>query len=78
MMRYPMEALAPELPLRDEIRQALLGLDNQERCLLAWIEGHERNDQAASDAIASQHGLNQQRLVQFFIDAVVWDASARR
>ena len=78
MMRYPMEALAPELPLRAEIRQALLGLDNPERCLLAWIEGHERNDQAASHAIAEQRGLNQQRLVQFFIDAVVWDATVRR
>ena len=78
MMRFPMEALVPELPLRDEIRQALLGLDNRERCLLAWIEGHERNDQAASHAIAEHHALNQQRLVQFFIDAVVWDATAHR
>lgn len=78
MMRQPMEKLAPELPLRDEIRRALLGEDNRERCLLGWIERHERNDQAASNEMAEGHGLIQQRLVQFFIDAVVWDASGRR
>jgi c-di-GMP-related signal transduction protein len=75
MMRYPMEALAPELPLRDEIRQALRGADVRERCLLAWIECHERNDQTAWNQIAEAYGLNQQKLVQFYIDAVVWDAA---
>ncbi len=78
MMRHPMEKLAPELPLRDEICRALLGENNHERCLLGWIECRERNDQAAWNAIAEEHGLNQQRLVQFFIDAVVWDAAGRR
>ena len=76
MMRLPMEALAPELPLRDEIRQALLGNDIRDRCLLGWIECHERNDQTAWNLIAEAHGLNQQKLVQFYIDAVVWDAAA--
>lgn len=78
MMRCPMETLAPELPLRDEIRRALLGEESRERCLLGWIECHERNDQAAWNAIADAHGLNQQRLVQYYIDAVVWDATPRR
>jgi c-di-GMP phosphodiesterase len=78
MMRHPMEKLAPELPLRDEIRQALLGVNNRERCLLGWIECHERGDQAARNVPGETHGLNQQRLVQYFIDAVVWDATGRR
>jgi EAL and modified HD-GYP domain-containing signal transduction protein len=78
MMRHPMETLTPQLPLRDEIRRALLGEDNRERCLLGWVECHERNDQAAWNAIAEAHGLNQQRLVQYYIDAVVWDATPRR
>jgi|HubBroStandDraft_1064217.scaffolds.fasta_scaffold27465_2 EAL and modified HD-GYP domain-containing signal transduction protein len=78
MMLQPMEALAPELPLRDEVRRALLGENNRERCLLGWIERHERNDQTAWNAIAEAHGLNQQRLVQFYIDALVWDATPRR
>jgi EAL and modified HD-GYP domain-containing signal transduction protein len=78
MMQCPMEALAPELPLRVEIRQALLGLDNRERSLLGWIECHERDDHSAWNAIAETHGLNQQKLVQYYIDSVVWDAAGRR
>jgi len=77
MMLYPMEQLAPELPLRDEIRQALLGTNNRERCLLAWIQSYEQNDQTAWNAVAEANGLNQQKLVQFYIDAVVWDAAGK-
>jgi hypothetical protein len=50
---------------------------NRERCLLGWIECHERNDQAAWNAMAETHGLNQHKLVQYYIDAVVWDSAAR-
>jgi EAL and modified HD-GYP domain-containing signal transduction protein len=76
MMRHPMETLAPELPLRDEIRQALLGTDNRERCLLSWIESYEKSDQAAWNSVAEAYNLRQQSLVQYYIDAVVWDATA--
>lgn len=76
MLRYPMEAFAPDLPLRSEIRQALLGLANPERSLLAWIEAHERNDQAEEYAISDSYGLNQQRMIQFYIDAILWDETS--
>jgi EAL and modified HD-GYP domain-containing signal transduction protein len=77
MMRCPMEKLAVELPLRTEIRQALEGTENAERCLLSWIESHERNDYATWNTIAEAHELNQQKLVQYYIDALVWEASVR-
>jgi c-di-GMP-related signal transduction protein len=76
MLRYPMEAFAPDLPLRNEIRQALLGLVIPERSLLAWIEAHERNDQAEEYSIAESYGLNEQRLIQFYIDAILWDEAS--
>jgi EAL and modified HD-GYP domain-containing signal transduction protein len=76
MLRYPMEAFAPELPLRNIIREALLGVAHPERCLLAWIEAHERNDQAAEYAITEAYGLNQQQLIHSYINAVVWDETA--
>ena len=41
MVRIPMEDLTPKLPIRTEIRSALEGTANQERRLLAWIEGCE-------------------------------------
>jgi len=78
MMRQPMEKLAAELPLRNEIRQTLMGKENSDSCLLAWIQAHERNDRAARDSIAKTYGLNQKRLVEYYLGALLWDASARR
>jgi EAL and modified HD-GYP domain-containing signal transduction protein len=78
MVLCPMETLAPELPLRAEIRQALLGAAIRERCLLSWIEAHERNCNRESNGIADTFGLNEQRLLQFYVDAIVWDATTPR
>jgi len=78
MMRQPMEKLAPELSLRTEIREALLGKDNRERRLLAWIEAHERNDGAERTAAEEAHSLNQQIMIQCYLAALLWDAAARR
>lgn len=78
MLRYPMEALAKELPLRPEIRQALLGEANSERCLLGWIEFHERNMVSECVSIGNKYGLNQQKLNQFYVDALIWDAATPR
>ncbi|MGA2352342.1 MAG: HDOD domain-containing protein [Terracidiphilus sp.] len=78
MLRCPMETLAPKLPLRAEIREALLGAAIPERCLLGWIEAHERNQYKERNAIAEAYGLNEQRLDQFYVDAIVWDATTIR
>jgi EAL and modified HD-GYP domain-containing signal transduction protein len=78
MMRQPMEKLAAELPLRNEIRQALMGTKNSDGCLLAWIEAHERDDQAAREAIGKTYCLNQQSLMEYYLGALLWDASACR
>jgi len=53
----PMEELVPHLPLRDEIRRALLGSAVPERCLLHWLECHEQGDWAARDAVIESNGL---------------------
>ncbi len=76
MLRQPMEMLVPELPLRPELGKALLGDVVPERCLLAWIEFHERNEISKSHAIADTYGLNPQRLEQFYVDAIVWETLA--
>lgn len=75
MLRLPMESLAPELPLRSEIRQALLGGALHERCLLTWIEFHERSKAAESLATASDFSLDQQRLAHTYVDALAWEAA---
>jgi EAL and modified HD-GYP domain-containing signal transduction protein len=78
MLRRPMEELVEELPLREEIRNALLGAPTRERCLLAWIEVHERNEVSKANLVADTFGLNIQKLEQFHVDAVVWEAVTAR
>jgi len=76
MMRFPMEKLAPELPLREEIRDALEGKVNPESILLQWIESYERGDWAACDAVVETGGLNQQDMIGCYVKAVIWAEEA--
>jgi len=73
MLRVPMETVVAQLPLRHEIRQALLGTSNPERRLLSWLEFHERGIWASCDAIEQAHGFNQHELQKHFNAAVLWD-----
>jgi EAL and modified HD-GYP domain-containing signal transduction protein len=72
MLHLPMQDLAPSLPLREEIRRALEGTEIAERCLLTWLEGHERGDWAACDAIMETHKLEQEGLLRCYEEAVAW------
>jgi EAL and modified HD-GYP domain-containing signal transduction protein len=78
MLRCPMETLTKELPLRDEIRRALLGEACAERSLLGWIEFHERNMVSDCVKLGNEYGMNQQKLNQFYVDALIWDAATPR
>lgn len=78
MLRVPMAELTPALPLRGAIREALEGTANPEGSLLAWLESHERGDWTACDAIVQSRGLNQDRLVHFYAEAVFWAETALR
>ena len=76
MLRVPMVELTPALPLRDEIRKSLEGKASQERCLLAWIEFHERGDWTACDRAAENAGLEANELSLAYAAAVVWAEDA--
>lgn len=72
MMRFPMEKLVPELPLREEICEALEGKVNPERILLRWIESYERGDWAACDEAVLAGDLSQQKLAMHYAESVTW------
>jgi EAL and modified HD-GYP domain-containing signal transduction protein len=76
MLRIPMINLAPELPLREEIRAALMGTVSRESSLLRWAEFHERGDWEECDAIIHAYGLNLEKMTWFYAEAVVWADSA--
>jgi EAL and modified HD-GYP domain-containing signal transduction protein len=76
MLRMPMEALAPALPLREEIREALLGTANTERSLLDWLEAYERCEWTVCDAILQGFRLKPEQIVQLFAESVGWADTA--
>ncbi|MGD0628963.1 MAG: HDOD domain-containing protein [Terracidiphilus sp.] len=78
MLRVPMEELTPSLPLRAEICEALQGTTNPERCLLDWLESHERADWDLCDMIALSSGLNRERLMRCYAESVAWAETALR
>jgi len=72
MLRLPMEKLAPELPLREEICEALLGKAGIERSLLQWLESHEQGDWDACDVVVHAYGMDREFLVACYTEALVW------
>jgi EAL and modified HD-GYP domain-containing signal transduction protein len=76
MQGLPMCDLVPALPLRVEIREALMGTRNSERAALGWLESYERGDWAACDQAATSDQLNQQELASLYLEAVEWAESA--
>jgi EAL and modified HD-GYP domain-containing signal transduction protein len=76
MMRVPMSELAPVLPLRERIREVLLGSSGPESSLLHWTECYERGEWLKCDTIASFYGLSEDRVVQCRQEAMVWAEAA--
>ena len=72
MLRLPMRDLAPALPLREEIRQALVGDEIPEGALLGWLEAQERGDWGACDPIAERLGLTEECLQRCYEEALTW------
>jgi EAL and modified HD-GYP domain-containing signal transduction protein len=72
MLRLPMEELAPALPMRQEICEALQGRANSERILLQWLESYELGDWAACDAADQANGLKQEQMIRCYAEALIW------
>lgn len=72
MLGVPMEEIAPILPLRGQICEALAGNFNSEGRLLGWLESHERGDWASCDRIVSTHRLDAHMLLCSYLQAVSW------
>jgi len=76
MLRVPMNELAPMLPLRQEVRRALLGDQTKERNLLKWLEGYELGDWEGCDTISGAIELSREGMLQCYQDAASWAESA--
>ena len=76
MLRAPMIDLAPQLPLRAEIRQAMMGDRVPERGLLTWLERYELGDWIACGEFARALNLTEWDLLRCYQEAVLWAEAA--
>lgn len=78
MLQAPMEMVAPGLPLRAEVREALMGGANRERGPLAWIEAQEQADWDACDSIVTGIGIGCDDLFRCYTEAIPWAETVLR
>jgi EAL and modified HD-GYP domain-containing signal transduction protein len=72
MMGLPMDVIVAALPLRDELREALRGYNNDERAVLELLISHESANWGRCDDLASAAGLQLESLPQFYAEAAQW------
>jgi c-di-GMP-related signal transduction protein len=72
MMRIPMESIAKALPLRKEVRCALLGESNAERWMLDWLISIEMGQWERCDEISLRAGLPDADLPKLYAEALLW------
>jgi EAL and modified HD-GYP domain-containing signal transduction protein len=76
MLRVQMSELVSLLPLRPEIRRALLGEKIPERRLLVWVEAYEMGEWTICDSVAESLGLGASSIMGCYQEAIVWTESA--
>jgi EAL and modified HD-GYP domain-containing signal transduction protein len=76
MLLTPMKELAPHLPLREPIRQALANGCGVERRLLQWLERYEQADWSACDWLAAELGVPPHTLIDCSQEALAWAEAA--
>lgn len=72
MLSVPMSTIITALPLRTEVREALLGENNGERAVLNWLLHYEMGEWENCDRIAKAAGLPEDRILELYCDAVTW------
>jgi c-di-GMP-related signal transduction protein len=72
MLRVPMESLLKTMPLREEVRQALLGQSNAESAILEWLVCYELGQWERCDQVALAAGINAGKLPALYAESLMW------
>jgi c-di-GMP phosphodiesterase len=72
MLKVPMENIAEALPLREEVRLALLGEGNRAGAILRWLEYYEHAEWNACEAVAQAFGFTDVSLPAIYAEALLW------
>jgi EAL and modified HD-GYP domain-containing signal transduction protein len=76
MLRISIQDLVKTLPLREEARNALLGMGNREGVLLDLVLCQERRDWERYDAILAANSLRFDHLMWRLSEAITWAKNA--
>jgi len=76
MLKMAMQDVAPALPLRAPIREALLGAANQERQNLSWLEMYERGEWGQVRRLTADSVMDEQQFADMYLGAVLWSEMA--
>jgi EAL and modified HD-GYP domain-containing signal transduction protein len=72
MLRIPMNDLVDLVPLRSEVRDALLGKGSREGALLNWLERHDRADWAGCDLTVTAVSADPHKIMRYRAAAAAW------
>jgi EAL and modified HD-GYP domain-containing signal transduction protein len=72
MLSLPMESILKTMPLREVVRQALLGHSNAESAILEWLVAYELGEWERCDEVALEAGLRAETLPQLYAEALLW------
>ncbi len=78
MLRVPMETLVDSLPLRQAIRDALVGANNPEHGILQWMEHYERGEWDQCDQIGLDTAKSHETLPALYTESILWAENALR
>lgn len=76
MLRVRMSEVTALLPLRQEVRRALLGESIAERSLLEWVENYEQGEWEACHAVADARDMREDELFSCYQEALAWAEAA--
>ena len=74
----PLDSILAELPVRGEIKEALLAQRGSHWQLLEIAMAHERADWEKVSALVSETGINEENVSSLYVSAVDWSTDLRR
>jgi EAL and modified HD-GYP domain-containing signal transduction protein len=78
ILDQPLDAILTELPVRREIKEALLARSGLYRDMLDMATAHERADWEEISAVALRLGIKEGQISGIYLSAVDWASTLRR
>jgi len=76
ILQMPMEKIVELLPLRKEIKESLVGVDNPVALPLKLIKNYELGDWGPCLSAANELGITEETLTSVYLEAIHWVAEA--